>query len=234
MILFLSITFTVLNIVLWFIFFVRFTKLFTTDDIVQRTRTEMDRLVRDINNHAARDIDLIEDRIKRLKSLIDEADKKIQLMEQELEKQSSISLMKQQVKSPPKNNPRNKPMEQRAIDTYKAAGALSFQHTYELTREGEAYQDSVEQGNLFSQKDEPVKYIDTQTQVVVSQDGSATAEIPVVVPKIYFAEEPIPEPEKTFDEKVMALYNRGYGVEDIAKELSASMIEVQFVLEINK
>lgn len=230
MILFLSIAFTVLNIVLWFIFFVRFTKLFTTDDIVERTRTEMNRLVRDINNHAARDIDLIEDRINRLKALVSEADKKIQLMEQELEKQSSISVMKQQVKHSQRNIVKTKPLEQRAIDTYKAAGAL----TYELTPQGEAYQNNVEQGNLFSQKDETVNQIDTSAQVVVSQDGSATAEIPVVVPKIYFAENPIPAPEKTFDEKVMMLYNQGYGVEDISKELSASMIEVQFVLDLNK
>ena len=72
-----------INIVLWGVFIVRFKRLFSADDVIEKTRAEMDNMIRDINNNTVRAIDIIDDRTKQLKRLIEEADRRIALARSE-------------------------------------------------------------------------------------------------------------------------------------------------------
>ena len=55
----------------------KFNKLFSTDDIIENTRTELNRMILDVNRNAERNITLIEAKINDLKALIAKADESI-------------------------------------------------------------------------------------------------------------------------------------------------------------
>ncbi|MBQ5399994.1 MAG: hypothetical protein IIU15_02015 [Treponema sp.] len=74
----------VFNLVMWLLAIVRFRKMFSTDDIVQKTRDELDKMMMDINRNAERNVDLIEDRIKKLKEISAETDRHIEILRGEL------------------------------------------------------------------------------------------------------------------------------------------------------
>ena len=74
----------VVNVLLWAVLLSRFSRLFSTDDIIRRTRDEMTKMVSDINNNADRDISLIDDKISELRKIADEAELKIAAARDEL------------------------------------------------------------------------------------------------------------------------------------------------------
>ena len=78
----------VLNIVFWFVFLRKFKKLFSTDDILYSTRAEVTRMIEDINRITARDIDLIESKLKQLKAAAADADRHISVAKSELDKKA--------------------------------------------------------------------------------------------------------------------------------------------------
>ena len=103
-----------INIVLWGVFIVRFKRLFSADDVIEKTRAEMDNMIRDINNNTVRAIDIIDDRTKQLKRLIEEADRKIALARSEEAKKISVSALRDTLEK--KTVPE---ASRRAADTYK-------------------------------------------------------------------------------------------------------------------
>ncbi|MBR6193528.1 MAG: hypothetical protein IKQ66_05145 [Treponema sp.] len=80
----LEILICVFNLVMWLLAIVRFRKVFSTDDIVQKTRDELDKMMMDINRNAERNVDLIEDRIRKLKEISAETDRHIEILRGEL------------------------------------------------------------------------------------------------------------------------------------------------------
>lgn len=197
MTLYLPLFLTALNIVFWLFMFIRFKKIFSTDETISKVRKEFDNLLRDINNNAVRNIDLIENRTNQLHNLINEADRKIQILDRKIELLNKESGMKdiassisKQIQSTRENNFTNiKPsrMEAKAAESYNVVYSMPS----------------------------------LETDVI---DGIISA------PKIHFSETPIVH-EKSFNEKVMELYNNGFNVEDISLKLSCSTTEVQFVLD---
>lgn len=74
----------ILNVLLWVVLLSRFSRLFSTDGILKRTREEMTKMVSDINNNADRNISLIDDRINTLKKISEEAEQKIIAAKEEI------------------------------------------------------------------------------------------------------------------------------------------------------
>lgn len=240
MILFLSITFTLLNLILWCVLWIRYRKLFSPDDVIERARSEMEHMISDMDRITSRDIDLFNDMEKRLRALIAETDKHIKIAEVEKMNEASAQILREEVNRSVQKSETYKhisQMEQRAFDVYKASGAN--ESTYMLTPEGFAHQARQPvQGNLFAsetiQDTEQSQQIDTSMRVVVSQDGAAVGQVPVVSPKVFFTDTPAPAPKKSFDDSVLSLYAQGFSVEDISRELSCSITEVELVLELNR
>src|SRR5574344_1219368 len=100
----------ILNVIMWIIFANKFKKLFSTDDIIQNTRNELNKMLADVNRNADRNITLIDEKIKELKSVTAEADRHLKIAKLELEKnfiaedfQSKINATKQNNKINPVN-----------------------------------------------------------------------------------------------------------------------------------
>jgi hypothetical protein len=64
----------------------RIEKAFSSEEWISRIRDEIDELVLEMNQTAERNVALLEDRIKALDTLLDEADKRLLLMQKETDK----------------------------------------------------------------------------------------------------------------------------------------------------
>ena len=67
------------NILMWVVFFKKFNAFFSTDKIIEETNEKAKEIIKSINFNAGRSIDLIEDKIKQLKAVSAEAERKEQL-----------------------------------------------------------------------------------------------------------------------------------------------------------
>ena len=218
------VTIGILTIVLWIVFLIKFKKLFSTDDIISKTRSEMNNMIMDINRNTERNITLIDDRIQKLKLVISEADKRIALARAEEERNASVSSLNKAVNRTPA-------AVKRAEETYKqTAGGTKPkpEASYEVTDTG--IRAAGMQPPLFSENG--TKLVNAETKVTVQSDGTAYAEVPVITPKVYFSETPV-VPRKDLNQHVTELAATGFTVEQIAKQLSCSLSEVQMVLDMN-
>ena len=75
-----------LNLILWIVFAARFKKIFTTEDIINETRNELNDMLKKINQNADNNIELIEDRISKLKQVSAKADRSLAILRKELDK----------------------------------------------------------------------------------------------------------------------------------------------------
>ena len=212
-----------INIALWIVFTVRFKRLFSADDVIEKARTEMDRMIRDINNHTVRAIDIIDDRTKQLKRLIEEADRRIALAQSEEAKKESLSALRDTLEK--KTVPE---VSRRAVNTYKKnvlRSRPSPDASYAVTGEGEALAEM--QHSLFDDKQ---KEVSTKAEMNVMGDGTSYAKVPVIKPDVYFSETPV-VPKKNFTKQVLEMSEMGLTIEQIAKQLSCSKTEVQMILD---
>lgn len=243
---FIAAFFCVLNISLWVAFFLKFKKIFSTDDIVASTREEMDMMIADINRNAGRNIELIEDRIKQLKVAVAEADRHVELAKREIEAQKANVSYQQKIDSAVRsqkvsgtNRTGDFGVSGRAARQYMRnqdiSAGLQSSNAYELTDEGNRQaKPAVHQADLFEQADADAKRIvsDTGTTFTVESDGSSYASVPVIGGNVTYADDPI-QPQKKFGQLVRDLNMAGHSVEEIARELDSSITEVQLVLDMD-
>ena len=69
---------SLVSLILMIVILVRFKKLFTTDSIIEKTKSQMNRVIIDVNNHANRDLELLNESTRRIKALLNDADKKME------------------------------------------------------------------------------------------------------------------------------------------------------------
>ena len=211
------------NVALWIVFIVRFKRLFSVDDVIEKARAEMDNILRDINNNTVRAIDIIEDRKKQLDRLIEEADRRIALAQSEEAKKKSLSALRDTLEK--KTVPE---VSRRAANTYKKnvpRSRPSPDASYAVTGEGEVFAET--QHSLFDDKREEVH---TKAEMNVMGDGSSYTKVPVIKPDVYFSETPV-VPKKNFAKQVLEMSEMGLTIEQIAKQLSCSKTEVQMILD---
>ena len=67
---YIAITLSLINICLLFVFLFKFKSLFTTDDIVEKTKQKINQIVGDVNQNAQRDIDLINHCQRQMRALL--------------------------------------------------------------------------------------------------------------------------------------------------------------------
>ena len=66
-VIFLTSTLIIINIVFWIVFLAKFKKIFSTEDILLAVRNELDKMIADVNRNTARDLNLIDAKLKDLK-----------------------------------------------------------------------------------------------------------------------------------------------------------------------
>ena len=228
---FLIFTITVINIVLWVIFFIRFKNLFSTDDIILKTREELNNLIADVNRNASLNITLLDDKIQQLKKISAEADRHAALLEHSFKQYQAGIGFKDELYSAElslSGKTVHKSASKSASQKKGRESSVSPSGAYELTghypsegRRSKKTAPSVQAG-LFETLG--------QTPVTVLEDGSSYGQIPVITPEVYVSENPVIQ-KKDFKDQVVQLYNFGKTVDEIAAQLSRSTTEVQFVLD---
>lgn len=224
------------------ILLIRFKKLFSTEAIIDKTRNQMNKMIADINNNAKRDIDLINDSSRRLRALLAESDQKMEQFKlatdrlremiaiaEKMENQSEISNYYAQ--NPNVSN--IKPLGQKKNDLVKNAYIKEKSQSIDPNA---SYKVQKMQSSLFDEDNQSQETNIFKDEIKVTQDGAAYKEVPVITTKIFDEKPIINKSEKNaryLNDNIKKLFNQGMQVEDIAKELSCSVAEVQFIIDLN-
>ena len=192
----------------------------------------MNRVIMDVNNNANRDLELINDSTRRLKALLNDAEKR---MESFREASQLLRDMIAEVEKAGNNRQgriviaENKTPEKTRIDpdsSYRVRNSL-------------AGTGNENQRSLFDDVEEPQNDI-LKDETIVTQDGAAYKEVPLIITKVYddktaaSIESKVSgdsKSQKTLKERVEKLFNQGMQIEDIAQELSCPVSEVQFIID---
>ena len=221
------------SLILMIVILVRFKKLFSTDAIIEKTKSQMNRVIMDVNNNANRDLELINESSRRLRALLNEADKKMESFREatQLLRDTIAEAEKagkgRAVKTAFVENERFaeiKPVGQKT----KKNPYIDPDASYKVNKNA-----SVQQGSLF---DEPEEKSILKDETVITPDGAAYKEVPLIVTKVYddskdAVKNQASNSNSSLKEKVEKLFNQGMQVDDIAQELSCPASEVQFIID---
>ncbi len=227
---------TLINLLLWLVFLIRFKKLFSVDDTMTKFRDGMDSLIKDAQRNTLSNINLIEEKIKELKAASAEAERKVAILRHELESseksavfQARLNMQAESFSLKEPEKPAAKKGRAKPAFGAKASkrGASKIAAAYkqnELPGEDEA----VALTGLF--KENAQKSLFEEPQITVTKDGDAYGKVPIVKTKIVASDNPI-KPKKPFARRVRELAELGKSVEEIASETDHSTTEVQLVLD---
>ncbi|MCH5294624.1 MAG: hypothetical protein J1F14_01810 [Treponema sp.] len=227
------------NITMWIVFAFRFKKIFSTDDIMRRTRDELNSLLTEMNRNAERNVSLINERIKELRAVSAEAEREITKLRGELKKveaetrrsfQSKVEEANHAARKsrPPKKGTEEaqseflfdkdkdkseRPRSGARIDSFYAANAVRKSGDSAPGAEEQALAASVPSDNFeVPEPDERVHYI------------------PILEPRI-FADERQSSPREDFYAQVRSLADLGFDAEKISEKLGRTVSEVKLALE---
>ena len=79
------------NLILWLFFFFYFKKRFSSQQILENIRQEVEKLIIEIDRVTDQDLSLVEDKMNALKELLEEADKHIKNVKKEQRKELSYA-----------------------------------------------------------------------------------------------------------------------------------------------
>ena len=217
--LFFSISVLTLNLILWIVFLIRFKKLFSTDKIIEKTEQTVNHFIKEIDMAADRYTYLAKETTKRIQNMLDEADRKMELF------QEATNRLRDMIAEADKINKGQKYTIKPVVDPDSA---------YEINLKNS----KPEQGNLFENTDtySPASKPKTiqKNETIVTQDGAAYREIPLVITKVY-DEKPHKltdeEKKKKMPELVRKMFREGAEAEEIAANLNCSITEVQFIID---
>lgn len=221
-----------ISIILMLVILIKFKKLFSTESIIEKTKSQMNRVIMDVNNNANRDLELINESTRRTKALINEADKKMENFKEateilrnmiaEAEKVSKKS-NKSFIYSDIEGLANIKPVGYKEAYTKKE---IDPEATFEIIQNKEKGQ-----GSLFDEQIEQSSSI-IKDETKVTADGAAFKEVPLIITKVYDDKtNEIKKSSQPLNEKVEKLFRQGMQIDDIAAELSCSISEVQFIID---
>lgn len=223
---------SLVSLLLMIIILVRFKKLFSTDSIIDKTKSQMNRVIMDVNNNANRDLELINESSRRLRALLNEADKKMENFKE------ATQLLRNSIAEAEKTS--QKPKKSVYIDP-----DASYTVTNTVNRNAPA-----QQGSLFDDAEESAPKETPKAQksilkdeTVVTPDGAAYKEVPLIITKVYDEKMNIVKTQqeaktiqsqtsdRNLKDKVEKLFRQGMQIDDIAAELSCPASEVQFIID---
>lgn len=227
---------SLVSLILMIVILIRFKKLFSADSIIEKTKAQMNRVIKDVNSNATRDIELINESSRRLRALLNEGDIKMEHFRE------ASQLLRDTIAEAEK---------QTAGKIRKTSNAtkdfIDPEASFSLVKGGPS-----RQGSLF---DEPEVKTVLKDETIVTKDGAAFKEVPLIVTKVYDDEpneEAIKESKtdksyppkapvfrapvnqnngKDLKDKVEKLFRQGMQIDDIAMELSCPSSEVQFIID---
>lgn len=225
---YIALFFSLVSLILMIIILIRFKKLFSTDSIIEKTKAQMNRVIMDVNANANRDMELINEASRRLRALLNEADKKMESFRE------ATQLLQNTIAEAEKSG------RQHHTNTASRT-TIDPDSTYRVRTVPPA---TGVQQSLFDELDkEPEKKSIIKDETIVTNDGAAYKEVPVINAASYdekiaivkrqkeAAEEQKQKSDRSLKDKVERLFNQGMQIEDIAQELSCPVSEVQFIID---
>lgn len=236
--------FSIINVIAWIILITKFKKIFSTDDIINKTRDELELMMKDIDSATDRNLYLVKESKTQIQKLIDDADRKMELFKEATQR------LRNMIAEADKINKASNQSQSLYQDYNKISSLNSYQNSYKNNsiksnnRDRKEYVDpeasyslkKQEQQSLF--EEEPEKII--KDEINVTPDGAAYKEVPLIITKVY-EEKPVQEnsvsempkivSKKNINDTVQKLHLEGYSVDEIAIKLSCSITEVQFIID---
>lgn len=219
---------SLVSLILMIIILIRFKKLFSTDSIIEKTKSQMNRVITDVNANANRDMELINESSRRLRALLNEADKKMETFRE------ATQLLHNTIAEAEKTGRTHHSVNSTrpTIDPDASYRVRSVPQTPGV------------QQSLFDEveKEEEKKSI-LKDETIVTKTGEAYKEVPVINTTTYdekiglikrqkeALELQSQNSDRSLKEKVERLFNQGMQINDIAQELSCPASEVQFIID---
>lgn len=229
-----SIFLSLVTIILLAVLLIRFKKLFTTEKILEKTKAYMDRMIADLNNQTRRDMDLINESDRRTRELLKEAETYMEKFNEATERLRNMIAETEKV-TKGANKPviyqTNKNVAQ--IPTARSRSRKTVENAYKKVNPDDAFNVTKKsaQQSLFDEVPEEKSIIKDET--LVTPDGAAVKEVPLIITKIYDDEKINPQKELSLNEHVKMLYAAGHSAKEIAAELSCSITEVQLIIDMS-
>lgn len=221
---------SLVSLILMIIILIRFKKLFSTDSIIEKTKSQMNRVIMDVNNNANRDLELINESTKRLRALLHDAEKRMESFRE------ASQLLRDMIAEVEKlgGNRQNKVVYVENQNPKTApAPAIDPDASFRV-RNTAAGTGTENQRSLFDDyEEEPQKSI-LKDETLITKDGAAFKEVPLIITKVYDDKTNSKidsKSQKPLKERVEKLFNQGMQIEDIAQELSCPVSEVQFIID---
>ena len=223
---------SLVSLLLMIIILVRFKKLFSTDSIIDKTKSQMNRVIMDVNNNANRDLELINESSRRLRALLNEADKKMENFKE------ATQLLRNSIAEAEKAG--QKPKKSVYIDPDASYTVTNTVNRNAPAQQGSLFDDAEESAPKENQKAQKSILKD---ETVVTPDGAAYKEVPLIITKVYDEKMNIVKTQqeaktiqsqtsdRNLKDKVEKLFRQGMQIDDIAAELSCPASEVQFIID---
>ena len=215
-------------IILMVVILVRLKNIFSTQALVEKTRKQMNRMIADINNNARMDMELINEATKRTRALINEGDKKMEAFREATQR---LRDMIAEAELASNKSRKSVVFERNPLPEIPPVGSKKKMNPYIDPESSYAVvKTESHQQSLFEENEISETVLKDETKV--TQEGAAYKEVPLIITKVYN--------DKTIDNKnavkslpgkVEKLFNSGMDVEEIAAELSCSISEVQFIID---
>lgn len=219
---------SLVSLILMIIILVRFKKLFSTDSIIEKTKSQMNRVITDVNANANRDMELINESSRRLRALLNEADKKMETFRE------ATQLLHNTIAEAEKTGRTHHSVNSTrpAIDPDASYRVRSVPQT-----------PGVQQSLFDEVEKEEEKNSILKDETIVTKTGEAYKEVPVINTTTYdekiglikrqkeALELQSQNSDRSLKEKVERLFNQGMQINDIAQELSCPASEVQFIID---
>ena len=194
-------------IVLLIIVLIRFKKNYSiTDSVTQKLEAKMNRFITDVNNNASRDLDLINEATKRINALMNDADRKMELFREATQRLRDM------------------------IAETEKAGSAKLAQTQNSPIQSTTFKNPPKQNPPI--KNQPLQNtLFDRDETNITPDGTAYKEVPLLKARVYDDKTVVSSSNKPLKEKVEKLFNQGMQINDIAKDLSCSISEVQFIID---
>lgn len=253
---FFAVSVLVLNFVLWGVLLLKFKHHFSTDSIIEKTQNKINQLINELNNNTEMDISLINESTKRLKNFLSDAELRMKDFEdatnrlrdmiaqadyiiRNSEKTSFIYQDEHFSSNGDSNNKVNtsnmnsiqnpfssnksvrKDFLNKNINSYvkNSKSNIDPESSYKILNQ---------QATLFDNEEKSI----LKDEINVTSQGAAYKEVPLIITKV-IEDKPVTIASKknNLNLDVQKLYNQGYSIEQIATELSCSVTEVQFIID---
>lgn len=238
---------------MWIVFFNKFKKLFSTENIIETTKARMNEILADMNRNTYRNVGLIDQKIKELKAAVAEVDRHMAVSRQETEKlNAGLNLQKQMDQMSAIQNKNTNGFRdnytQRAVDAYRQNSAPIEDNSSFTRRTQSENMPEIQENSIVSPLEEDIMLTATReqmalnpnstivgptgTQFTVQQNGASYASVPIVNPQVTFVDNLITNHED-FASQVLHLHQMGFDVSMIASKLNRTITEVQFVIDMS-